>query len=172
MKKASFLLLLTFALAAGVLSGCGAETQENPMTPEERTQLYRTAIESARDQDTNDAYGIVTSPEDDLAEIVFEMLGVEEGDMSAYALSVSPMNVKAYAVAAIYPAAGKEDAVQEGLDAFVENRKASFEQYLMDQYDIADSARLETLDDGTVLLVMCPDQDAVFDAIRTSIEAG
>ena len=92
--------------------------------------------------------------------------------MSAYALSVSPMNVKAYAVAAIYPAAGKEDAVQEGLDAFVENRKASFEQYLMDQYDIADSARLETLDDGTVLLVMCPDQDAVFDAIRTSIEAG
>ena len=102
MKKAPFLLLLTLALAAGVLSGCGAETQENPMTPEERTQLYRTAIESARDQDTNDAYGIVTSPEDDLAEIVFEMLGVEEGDMSAYALSVSPMNVKAYAVAAIF----------------------------------------------------------------------
>ena len=36
---------------------------------------------------------------------------------------------------------------------------------------MASSARLETLEDGTVLLVMCQDQDAVFDKIRDAILA-
>ena len=54
---------------------------------------------------------------------------------------------------------------------FRSRQKQSFEQYLADQYDIASNARLETLEDGTVLLVMCQDQDAVFDAIRDTILA-
>ena len=49
-------------------------------------------------------------------------------------------------------------------------QKQSFEQYLADQYEVASAARLETLADGTVLLVMCQDQDGVFDAIRDAIE--
>ena len=98
------------------------------------------------------------------------MLGVTAADMSAFALSVSPMNIKAYGIAAIYPAAGKSDAVLEGLNAFIDRQKQSFEQYLADQYEIAGNARLETLEDGTILLVMCEDQDAVFDAIRDTIE--
>ena len=78
--------------------------------------------------------------------------------------------VSAYGIAAIYPAAGKSDAVLEGLNAFIDRQKQSFEQYLADQYEIASNARLETLEDGTILLVMCEDQDAVFDAIRDTIE--
>ena len=38
------------------------------------------------------------------------------------------------------------------------------------QYQVAQGARLETLEDGTVLLVMCQDGDAVFEAIRGELE--
>jgi len=41
---------------------------------------------------------------------------------------------------------------------------------LADQYEVAKNARLETLEDGTLLLVMSEGQDALFDAIRDSIE--
>lgn len=54
----------------------------------------------------------------------------------------------------------------------MDRQKQSFEQYLADQYDIANNARLETLEDGTILLVMCEGQDQVFTAIRSAIEAG
>lgn len=110
--------------------------------------------------------------DDDMAETFFALLGVTAQDMTAYALTMSLMNVRAYAIAAIYPAAGKEDAVLEGLSAFIDSQKQSFEQYLADQYEIASNAKLETLSDGTILLVMCENQDAVFDSIRDVIERG
>ena len=80
------------------------------------------------------------------------------------------LKITSIVIGAIYPAAGKSDAVLEGLNAFIDRQKQSFEQYLADQYEIAGNARLETLEDGTILLVMCEDQDAVFDAIRDTIE--
>ena len=155
-----------------ILTGCGGKKEEETLTPEARTQLYETAIVSARDEETNQYQTILTSAEDDSAEMTFAILGVAPEDMTAYALSVSLMNVRAYAVAAIYPAAGKEDAVLEGLRAFIDAQKQNFEQYLADQYEIAVNAKLETLEDGTVLLVMSENQDAVFDAIRDAIEKG
>ena len=42
---------------------------------------------------------------------------------------------------------------------------------LADQYEVAENARLETLEDGTILLVMCEDQDTVFDAIADAVQA-
>ena len=151
---------LPLLLLLALLAGCGTSSQPSALTAEERTQLYQTAIESTRDAEMNE----------DMADVIFELLGVTAADMSAFALSVSPMNIKAYGIAAIYPAAGKSDAVLEGLNAFIDRQKQSFEQYLADQYEIAGNARLETLEDGTILLVMCEDQDAVFDAIRDTIE--
>ena len=158
---------LPLLLLLALLAGCGTSSQPSALTAEERTQLYQTAIESTRDAE---AIGILTDAGDDMADVIFELLGVTAADMSAFALSVSPMNIKAYGIAAIYPAAGKSDAVLEGLNAFIDRQKQSFEQYLADQYEIAGNARLETLEDGTILLVMCEDQDAVFDAIRDTIE--
>lgn len=161
--------VLVTAAAAGCVQG---EESGSSLTPQARTQLYRDAISSARDQETNDAYAIVTSPEDPMAEVILAMLGLEPSDMAAYALSVSPMNTRAYGVAAIYPAAGRADAVLEGLNRFIDQQKRNFEQYLVDQYEIAASARLETLEDGTVLLVMCQQPDGVFDTLRDTILAG
>lgn len=156
------------ALALILLSGCGGTAQE--LSPEDRTQLYRTAIEEARDQDMNDAVPVVTSAEEDLGQAIFDVLGLDPADCTACALSVSLMNVKAYGIAAVYPADGREEQVKTSLSAFIDQQRQNFQQYLVDQYEIAQDARLETLSDGTILMVMCEDQDGVFDSIRASIE--
>lgn len=165
-------LIAAVLLLALPLTGCAGKKEEQTLTPEARTLLYENSISTARDAETNQYQPILTSAEDDDAELIFSLLGVSAEDMTAFALSVSPMNVKAYAVAAVYPAAGKEDTVLEGLRAFQDNQKQSFEHYLPDQYEIANNARLETLEDGTILLVMSEDQDPIFDAIRDAIEQG
>lgn len=164
--------ILALAALLALLAGCAGDSEQKELTAEERTRLYQTAIENARDEETNQAVDIITAPDQDLADLVFDMLGVEAADLSAFALSVSPVNIRAYGIAAIFPAAGREDDVREGLEQFIDNQKESFHQYLEDQYQVASDARLETLEDGTILLVMCEGQDGVFDAIRDAIEAG
>lgn len=164
--------VLALAVLVALLAGCSGKSDQKELTAEERTRLYRTAIETARDEELNEAMEILTSPEGDLADLIFDMLGVEAADMTAFAISVSPVNIRAYGIAAIFPAAGREDDVRDGLEQFIDNQKESFHQYLEDQYQVASDARLETLEDGTILLVMCEDQDAVFDAVRDAVEAG
>lgn len=167
MKRFFSLILLPILL----LTGCSS-APESQLTAQERIELYRSAIQNARDQDANDAFPIITSAEDDTASFLLELMGLSAEDMSAFAISASAMNVKAYGIAAVYPAEGKDEAVKEALRGFVDRQKQNFEQYLADQYDIANNARLETLEDGTILLVMCEGQDAVFTAIRSAIEEG
>ena len=137
-------LTLSALLLFSALAGCsngGGQESQAVKTPEEYTAAYQSAIEGARDAEMNEA------------------------------VAVSPMNIRAYGIAAVFPAEGKSEEVQEGLQGFIDQQKQSFEQYLADQYDIASAARLETLDDGTILLVMCEDQDTVFDAIKEALGA-
>ena len=165
-------LSLSALLLLSALVGCGSKDSGTASkTPEEYTEAYKTAIESARDDELNEAVPVVTSTEDDTASMVLSLIGVTDENTDAFAVAISPMNIKAYGVAAIYPAEGRADAVLEGLEGFVAQQMQNFQNYLADQYDIANSARLETLEDGTVLLVMCEGQDGVFDAIRDRIEA-
>lgn len=161
----SSLLLLTLATSCG-----GTSNKSNDLTPEQRTESYVKAITAARDAESNQYDTLLTSASDDNASMVFETLGVTAEDMTAFALSVSMMNVRAYAVAAVYPAAGKDETVRKGLEGFIERQKQNFYQYLEAEYAIAGNARLETLEDGTILLVMAENQDALFDAIRDGIE--
>lgn len=163
-------LITCTLLLSLVLTGCTAKKQEHTLSPDEREDLYETAITAARSQGDNEAFPLIDDADDDLSPLIFELLGITDSDMTAYAISVSPMNVKAYAVAAIFPAAGKEDAVLHGLRSFVDSQVQTFEHYLADQYEIAVNTRLETLEDGTILLVMCENQDSVFDAIKDVIE--
>ena len=165
MKRFFSLILLPILL----LTGCSAKP-ESQLTAQERTELYRSAIQDARSQDENDAYPIITSDTDDMAPLLLELMGLSAGDMSAFAIAASAINVKAYGIAAVYPYPGKEDTVYSALEDFIARQEQSFQQYLADQYDIASHARLDTLADGTVLLVMCEDQDEVFNSIRDAIE--
>lgn len=188
MRKQLMIPLMVLALLLA-LAGCGkmenemdkmenemdqlesqmAQNQE--MTADQRTKLYQTAIENARDQEENDALPIITSVDDDLGQTTFDLLGLKKEDVEACALSASLMNVKAYSIAAVYPVAGREEAVRNGLNDFIANQKGSFHQYLQDQYEIASRAKLGTLKDGTILLVMCEDQDQVYESIQTAIES-
>lgn len=172
MKK-SMTLSLAALMLVGALAGCagGAKPQESetPKTPEEIATAYKTAIESARDQEMNEVMGIITSSDDDMADMILPMVGITDENTTAYAVSISAMNVKAYGIAAIMPAEGKSDEVLEGVKAFVDQQKSNFEFYLADQYDIANAAKVETLDDGTVLLVMSEDQDKIFDSIKDAL---
>ena len=102
-------------------------------------------------------------------EMTFAMLGFTPEDAEAYGVSLSLMNVRAYAIVAVKPAQGKAETVKKGLEDYVEAQKANFERYLEDQYQIASKAKLETLDDGTILLVMCEGQDAIFNSIKTAL---
>ena len=162
--------IIPLLLSLALLAGCGGREAGPALTAEERTQLYTTAIENARDAETNEAMPVLTDGDGEQLTLYLDLLGLNADDMEAFALSASLMNVRAYGIAAVYPADGRETAVKEGLEGFIDRQMQSFEQYLADQYDVASKARLEILTDGTVLLVMCQDQDTVYDAIRETIE--
>lgn len=181
MRKQLMISLTVLALLLA-LAGCGKmenemDKVENEMdqmeelTADQRTELYQTAIKNARDEEENNAFTIITSVDDDLGQTTFNLLGLDKEDVEACALSASLMNVKAYGIAVVYPVAGREEAVRNGLNDFIATQKGSFQQYLQDQYEIANKAKLGTLKDGTILLVMCENQDQVYESIQTTIEA-
>lgn len=162
-------LFLCLALA---LSACGGEKKEQSgKTPEELTAAYAEAITAARSQEENRDFPLITDPEDQDAELVFTVLGLTPEDLEAFAMAVSLRNVQAYCVAALKPAEGKEDTVKQGLENYIETQKSSFEFYLEDQFEVAAAAKLEQLEDGTCLLVMCPGQDEVFESVKAALEA-
>lgn len=168
--------LLTIAIAATMLltalAGCSPKNgTESTKTPEELAQLYHDAITQNGGEMVEYNPVISEKKEGDLSSLIVETLGLQTEDMQAFGISVSMMNIQAYGIAAVMPANGKTEAVQEALQAFIDRQRQSFEQYLADQYEMAKNARLETLKDGTVLMVMCQDQDTVFDAISAAILA-
>lgn len=169
MKK-MFAAFASLLLLTGTLAGCG-QRQETGRTPEELTQLYAQAItQYGGEMAENNPVISRDNSEENINAMILESMSLKTEDMTAFAVSGSMMNVKAYGIAAVMPAEGKKAAVTEGLQSFIDRQKSSFETYLVDQYAVADSARLETLQDGTVLMVMCENSDEVFDSIRKAIE--
>ncbi len=166
-------ILMAAVLSVGLLAGCGASSNGNTdKTPEEWTSLYSTAItENGGEMVEYNPVMTEVDEEDALDAMVLETLGLTEEDMTAYAISLSMMNTQAYGIAAVMPAEGKEETVVTGLQTYIDRQKQSFETYLPDQKEQADNAKLETLSNGTVLLVMCEDQDTVFENIKTAMRA-
>lgn len=166
-------LLLALTLA---LSACAKKEEAKPganKTPEEYAAAYDQAIRAARSDEMNEYFPVITNeggfPDATEEEMTFALLGFTKEDVDAYAVSLSLMNVNAYAIVAAKPAEGKEETVKTGLEKYVEAQKASFENYLEDQHEIAASAKLDTLDDGTVLLVMSEGQDEIFRSIKDTL---
>ncbi|HJA24732.1 MAG TPA: DUF4358 domain-containing protein [Candidatus Fournierella merdigallinarum] len=98
-----------------------------------------------------------------------QVLGLAEEDVAEAVFSVSLMNVQSYGLAIVKPADGREAAVTEGLQVFIDSQKAAQENYLADQYAIAKAARLDTVKSGEVVLVMCENQDTVFSAVKDGL---
>ena len=164
-------LALALALTVTALAGCSGKSGSDK-TAEELTELYSSAITDNGGEMVEYNPVFTEVKEDDMSAIILENLGLLVEDMKAFAVSSSVMNVQAYGIAAVMPAEGKAETVTDALQSYIDAQKASFEQYLADQYEVASSAKLETLEDGTILMVMCEDQDTVFDAISSAILAG
>ena len=178
MKKL-FTLALVAALAVSVLAGCGSSNKNESngndtsasqtKSPEELTSLYKEAITANGGEMVEYNPVISQAKEDDGSAMLLEMMGLKQEDMTAFGISTSMMNVKAYGIAAVMPAEGKEENVKAALQAFIDQKCTEFESYLVDQLEVAQNAKLETLADGTVLMVMTEGQDEVFTAISAAI---
>jgi len=102
--------------------------------------------------------------------MMLSTLGLEEDMLSEYALSMSLMNVRAYAVGIFVPAEGKTEDVQAAVESYVAAQRRAFEQYLQDQYEIAQNAIVETLPGGEVMLVMSEDAAQTAQALRDALK--
>lgn len=194
MKKyiAAFLCI---AMCLALMSACGTETQPEestepitseqpseapedsaePENPEDSSEPETSspladAITSARGDEENEAYP-VQSDKDAIESMYYDVLGFTADDVTELAMSVSLINVKAYGIVIAKPAEGCEETVKAGLQGFIDTQCANFETYLADQYEIAKNAKLETLDDGTIIMVMCENADAVYEAIVAALAA-
>ncbi len=181
-----FCALVAGALLLG-LAGCGSSSASSS-TPKDYAQI----VHNARTDDMNEAYSIL-SPDTanagqykvidgysgDLdkdalsaqAQMILQMLNLTDADMQDYAISMSLMNVKSYAVIVILPAEGKADTVKNGLQAYLDGQKMNMQNYLPDQYEIANKAKLVTADSGEVILVCCEDSDTVLASIESALKA-
>lgn len=194
MKKyiAAFLCI---AMCLALMSACGTETKPEESTepitseqpseaPEDSTEPeapedssepetsspLADAITSARGDEENEAYP-VQSDKDAIESMYYDVLGFTADDVTELAMSVSLINVKAYGIVIAKPAEGCEETVKAGLQGFIDTQCANFETYLADQYEIAKNAKLETLDDGTIIMVMCENADAVYETIVAALAA-
>ena len=194
MKKyiAAFLCI---AMCLALMSACGTETKPEestepitseqpseapedsaePENPEDSSEPETSspladAITSARGDEENEAYP-VQSDKDAIESMYYDVLGFTADDVTELAMSVSLINVKAYGIVIAKPAEGCDETVKAGLQGFIDTQCANFETYLADQYEIAKNAKLETLDDGTIIMVMCENADAVYEAIVAALAA-
>ncbi len=100
---------------------------------------------------------------------LMQITGIDYASCDAYAISVSLMNIHAYATGVFYPTSGSEDAVEASLQSFIAAKQAEFENYLPDQYEIAKNAVLRTAQDGAFILVIDENAETVADEIESSL---
>lgn len=123
-------------------------------------------IHDNRNADDNQ-YMDIMSPENS-DEFILEFLGLNTVTLDDWAVSMSMMNVKAYGIMVMKPAADDMEATMTALQTWVDNTKQSYEQYLADQYEIACQAVVKTVGDYA-MVVMCEDAATVAANIETAL---
>lgn len=99
----------------------------------------------------------------------FRIFGFDDTALDAYALAVTPMSNRAYAVGIMKPAEGMEETINDGLEALKADTEALFLSTLPDQASIATSAATEKVGDY-IVFVMCSDVSYVMNDIKKAIE--
>ena len=183
-KRLLAALLAVAALFA--LAGC-SKSNKADAAPKDYTKI----LHDARPDEDNEYYMIFSPGEDgkftaqygysdsydaaqldeEIRNMLLPLLNLEEDMYTDFAASVSGMMVQSYGIAIVKPAEGKQQAVSEALDAYVQSQMQSMEHYLEDQYQIAKAAKVEVLPSGEVVLVCCENSDAVLSAIKTALAA-
>lgn len=185
MKRIIAALLAGLCLFA--LVGCSASSKADSAAPKDYSQI----IHDARTDEDNEYDMIFTKGEDgkftaidgysaeyeadqlndELKDIVFPLLGLEDGSYESFAASVSSMMVRSYAIAIVKPAEGKTDAVKAALEAYVQSEQQSMEHYLEDQYQVAKAATVTVAPTGEVILVCAEDHDTILSNIEKALAA-
>ena len=185
MKK--FIAALLAGLTLFTLVGCSGGSKADSSTPKDYSQI----IHDARTDEDNEYDMIFTKGKDgkftaidgysaeyeadqlndELKDIVFPLLGLEDGSYESFAASVSSMMVRSYAIAIVKPAEGKTDAVKAALEAYVQSEQQSMEHYLEDQYQIAKAATVTVAPTGEVILVCAEDHDTILSNIEKALAA-
>lgn len=147
-----------------------APATEAPETEAPVTNALGDAITAARTDEDNEAYPVFCD-KDAIEDMYYQVVGFTSSDVDEIAMSVSLINIKAYGIVVVKPAEGCADTVKAGLQGFIDTQCANFETYLADQYEIAKNAKLETLEDGTIVMVMCENADSVYESIVASLGA-
>ena len=169
------------------LTACGkpASSSSASSTPKDYTQI----LHDARPEEDNEyemifskgddgkftaQYGYSESYEadqlnDEIENMLWPLLGLEDDMVEDFAASVSGMMVQSYAIAIVKPTPGKTDAVVDALKAYVLSEQQSMEHYLEDQYEVAKNAKVETLPSGEVVLVCCENSDAVLANLKKAL---
>ncbi len=157
----------------GIEDNIDKDKQENEKDDDNKDEASNNKlsqiISDNRDKELNEAVGIVDSSDDQDAEITFDMLGIDEKDMSEYAISLSPMNINAYCVAIVKPAEGKKDVIMDAFKSYKASQEEAFEQYLQDQYKIAQEAVLTEAGDY-IVFAMCEDSATFRDNIVNALK--
>mgnify|MGYP002545247032 CR=1 FL=1 len=176
------------ALLAGlclfVLVGCSAGSKADSATPKDYSQIIHDARTNEYDMiftkgedgkfTAIDGYSAEYEADqlnDELKDIVFPLLGLEDGSYESFAASVSSMMVRSYAIAIVKPAEGKTDAVKAALEAYVQSEQQSMEHYLEDQYQVAKAATVTVAPTGEVILVCAEDHDTILSNIEKALAA-
>ena len=185
MKRIIASLLAGLCLLA--LVGCSAGSKADSATPKDYSQI----IHDARTDEDNEYDMIFTKGEDgkftaidgysaeyeadqlndELKDIVFPLLGLEDCSYESFAASVSSMMVRSYAIAIVKPAEGETDAVKAALEAYVQSEQQSMEHYLEDQYLVAKAATVTVAPTGEVVLVCAEDHDTILSNIEKALAA-
>ena len=185
MKRIIAALLAGLCLFA--LAGCSAGSKADSAPPKDYSQI----IHDARTDEENQYDMIFTKGEDgkftaidgysaeyeadqlddEIRNIVFPLLGLEEGSYESFAASISSMMVRSYAVAIVKPAEGKTEEVKAALEAYIQSEQQSMEHYLEDQYQIAKAATVTVAPTGEVILVCAEDHDTLLANIEKALAA-
>lgn len=177
-------VLLAMALS---LAACGkpASSSSASSTPKDYTKI----LHDARPEEDNEYYMIFSKGadgkftaqygysesyeadqlSDEIENMLWPLLGLEDDMVDDFAASVSGMMVQSYGLAIVKPAQGKTDAVVDALKAYVLSEQQSMEHYLEDQYQIAKNAKVETLPSGEVVLVCCENSDTVLANLKKAL---
>ena len=116
----------------------------------------------------NPVTGLDSEESEDL-DLFFQMYEMDKENFEAGAFSVSLMNIKAYAIMAVMPKEGAEEAALEDIQSYVDAMNQAFEHYLADQYEVAQNAILKVQDNGLIILVMTEDAQTIYDNIVAAL---
>lgn len=183
-------VILAVCLMAATMAACGNSASASSSSASAAEPVdYAKVIEQARSEDFNTAYAIIAGTSGNDATLATNPNNISDADAKAsiemaldfytmdsntlcesYALSVSLMNVRSYAVGIFKPADGQKDAVLEKANEFKESQKTVQQNYLPDQYEIASNAIVKELPTGEIILVMCEDQDTVAKSIEEALK--